>query len=72
MMQIMEDLTPITLIQTMGDEGSSWIVGKEGVTKIVPYHESGQLFYAAWFAVYEDNEIVQRINGAAVEYISYR
>ena len=68
---IIEDQRNIEMIQTMGDEGSSWEVDGKDFTKIVPYHENGQGAHVIWFAVYKKDEIVERVNGASVEFVFY-
>jgi hypothetical protein len=45
------------------------------VTRIVPYHENGQLAPVVWFAVYDDRHHssfpAQRINSAHVARVEY-
>jgi len=41
-----------------------WLVGYQGVTKIEPYPESGQMAEVTWFAVYVGDEIRYRVPAA--------
>jgi hypothetical protein len=45
-------------------------VGENGVTKIVPYQESGQMSMVTWFAVYKGDFLQTRIDstGLGIEY----
>jgi len=40
-------------------------------TKIVPYHENGEMASVVWFAIYEGEKIIRRVNGSLVESIVY-
>lgn len=41
------------------------------VTKIVPYHENGEMATVVWFAIYHNDKIIGRINGKHVIEIIY-
>jgi hypothetical protein len=45
-------------------------VGENGVTKIIPYHEYGQMAYVTWFAIYKGDFLWTRIDsaGLGIEY----
>lgn len=45
--------------------------GSNGVTRIEAYQEPGQNAYVPWFAVFEDNEIVSRVNATHVVQVAY-
>ena len=69
---IIEDKREITGLLTMNgwtylsDSGMSF-----DVTKIVPYHENGQMAPIVWFALYNNEKIIGRINGGHVIEIKY-
>ena len=46
-------------------------VGGDGVTRIVPYEENGQMAPVTWLAVYKGDEIVARLNAAEMAKIQY-
>lgn len=70
--KIVDDLRPIQSVVTLGGEaGEWWAVGRGNTTRIEAYHENGQMALVPWLAIYEGDEIVFRVNGAAVEYIGY-
>lgn len=63
------DARPIRCLSSMG---SGWIgVGEDGVTRIVPTLEPGQMGNTVWFAVYKGEEVWRRVNGLHVEYVEY-
>lgn len=70
---IKNDVRPIQSVLTMGGAipAGWWAVGRMNVTKIEPYFENGQMAVVPWLAIYEGDVITVRINGAAVEHISY-
>ena len=45
-------------------------VGVDGITKIIAYHETGQMQYIVWFAIYEGKFLRYRIDssGMSIEY----
>jgi len=69
---IFDDKRPIQSVCTAGEDYSVWMVGRRTgrheVEKIVPYKE-GEL---TWLAVYSDDDIVARVNCAAIESITYK
>jgi len=52
-------------------EADSIQAGSNGVTHIEAYQEPGQGAYVPWFAVFEDAEIVSRVNAAHVVQVVY-
>ena len=55
-------------------QNSMDIVGytkRDGYTKIVPYHENGEMSPVVWFAILKDNMIVSRVNSKYVQCIDY-
>lgn len=61
------DSRAIKEIALTGDSGDYWNVGRSGVTRIVPYLENNQV----WFAVYEGDWLSVRVNAALVESVWY-
>lgn len=55
--RILQDKRPIKGIYW---EGWSAEVGDRGVTKIVPYEETGEMAMVTWFAIYAGDEIFMR------------
>lgn len=53
-----------------GDLGAT--VGHNGVTKIVPYTENGQMAAVVWLAVYAGDTIWKRLNAAHMAEITYK
>lgn len=49
----------------------SWEIGKS-CEKIEVYKEDGQMGSVPWFAIHKDGAIIQRLNGAFVETVSYK
>jgi len=66
-----DDIRPIRSVVGIGETGLYWAVGREGVTRIVPYGENGQGAEVPWLAIYEGDSITFRVNCAGVESISY-
>lgn len=63
-----KDERPIQAIATGGGEAANyWEAGRAGITRIVPYKESGQI----WFAIYRGNHLEYRVNMALIEYVWY-
>ena len=58
-------------IFAIGGVYSAIFVGSNGVTKIVPYHENGQMAAVPWFAVYCGDEIWRRYDAAGM-WVEYR
>lgn len=58
-----EDDRPISAIYK-----ESWYsrVGVDGVTKIIPYEEHGQMSWVTWFAIYKGDFLYQRIDGCGL------
>jgi hypothetical protein len=52
-------------------EGECYTVRRFGITRIEAYQEPGQSAYVPWFAVYKENEIAYRVNGALVAIVRY-
>jgi hypothetical protein len=46
-------------------------VGRDGVTTIEAYEETGQMAYVPWFAIRVGGEVVWRVNGHYVVEVSY-
>jgi len=65
--RMLNDSRQISSIYTYGEDWTEWAAGRLGVTKIVAYEEDGN----TWFAVYEGDHIVARVNAAAVEIVYY-
>lgn len=68
---LVNDTRLIQFVTTAGDGGEFMAVGKEGITKIAPYTENGQMAAVPWLAIYKGDDIIVRVNCAAVEYIFY-
>jgi hypothetical protein len=54
-----------------GKELHYYATGKGGITKIVAYPEAGGDGYALWFAVYDEDGILYRVNGKFVVEVRY-
>ena len=65
---MLEDTRDIKQI-SLGDNW--WAVGRDAVTKIVVYGENGMHCDLPWFAVYQGDEIVSRVNAAYVTDVWY-
>lgn len=61
---IVEDTRPIKYLSDDENQFDIFCVGREGVTKIVPYHENGQMAPVVWFAIYKEDFLWQRIPAA--------
>lgn len=81
----LNDMTPTAVMDNlMSDKGtiiSTWSdapdetgasVGHDGVTKIVPYEERGQMSNVVWFAVYKGDIIWKRLNAALMAEVRYQ
>jgi len=53
-------------IEGLFEESWGVLVGSEGITKIVPYQEPGQMGWCTWFAIYKGDEIYERIDSAGL------
>ena len=62
---ILDDPRPIVALTLPGDD--SWWEVTEDTTKIVPYLEGANL----WFAIFEGDILAIRVNGENVESVSY-
>lgn len=62
MKRIVEDARPIKAIEC----ATSWLVGCDGITKIVPYEEAGHMAPLTWFAIYKGDFLYARV-GASVD-----
>lgn len=66
---IVNDSRPIMLLALAH---GAFRVGSHDITKIKPYYEKGQAAHVIWFAIYEDDIVIDRINSSRVEGISYK
>lgn len=44
---------------------------RDGYTKIVPYHENGEMSPVVWFAVLKNDKVVSRVNSKYVQCVDY-
>ena len=44
---------------------------RDGYTKIVPYHENGEMASVVWFAIIKNDIITSRVNSKYVQSIDY-
>ena len=45
-------------------DGSWWAVGIDGCTSIIAYPEMGQMAHVPWFAIFNGDDIVKRVDAA--------
>jgi hypothetical protein len=70
---VMDDNREIRYIMVgNGTTSDLYSVGpRHGITKIVCYKESGEMSHVPWFAMYQDDKIVRRVNGKWVIEVWY-
>jgi hypothetical protein len=61
----------LNILQAMWSAIDAYIVGQNGIEKILPYQEPGGMGYATWIAVFRKGMLDQRINVAFLESIVY-
>ena len=66
-----EDPRPIKRIIWPGDNEPSATTGENGIEKIIPYHENGEMAPIVWLAIYCNGEITQRVNSKHLDSILY-
>lgn len=66
---VYEDPRPVHYLDM---DGWSVVVGAQGVKKIEAYRENGELAPVAWFAVWNEHQVMQRISGKSVVAVGYR
>lgn len=74
MIKVTKDERPISsLVIDYNQRVHDWqpTVGRNGVTKIEAYDETGQMAYVSWFAIYVGDEAVWRVNGNYVVEVGY-
>lgn len=71
MKTIFEDERPIRSVFWPTPDGANITVGSNGIEKIVPYYESGQMGDVVWLAVYIEGQVSQRINIAHIDLITH-
>lgn len=52
--------------------GDNVYLGQEGVTKIEPYYENGQMAPVVWFCVWEKDKVSFNVNSAFVTAVFYK
>jgi hypothetical protein len=67
--KIINDERLIKSLELVGDLFCT--VGKYDVTKIEPYEENGEMSYITWFAIWNENEIMSKINSKYVISVNY-
>lgn len=67
---MLEDEREIEYIESNTIEGWCIRVGRNAVTRIVPYREAGELNYVTWLAVYQGDFLWERVDsrGLTVRY----
>ena len=70
MTRLIEDKRPIQSV-SCDISKYTWRIGKDAVTKIEVYEETGQMSYVPWIAIWKNNEVVLRMDaqGKSVGYI---
>ena len=68
---IFEDDRPIQILVWPGPGEQHIKTGSDGVEKIIPYYEAGQMADVVWLAVYRNGTLAQRINSAHIDTLSY-
>ncbi len=68
---IIDDAREIKLLVWADPDQPCYQVGAAGVTSIRPYTEKGQVQEVPWFVVYMGDQIISRVNAAAIAEVCY-
>ena len=52
-------------------ESRSWVLGVNGITKIEPYDETGEMACVPWFNVWQGERLICKVNAAFVHRVEY-
>jgi hypothetical protein len=63
--------TDVRQIESIWWEDAEVKVGDNGVTKIVPYYEPGEMGNIVWFEIWSDDIIWHRVNARCLHGVTY-